>query len=54
MWRKLAGKKDWEVKPIILDGDWTFMTRNSVDFRESSSNPGRGDNMLRRYPRQHK
>jgi hypothetical protein len=33
VWRKLAGKKDWELKPIILDGDWTFVTRNSTDFR---------------------
>lgn len=40
VWRKLAGKKDWELKPIILDGDWTFVTRNSVDFRGPSSNPG--------------
>jgi len=38
-WRKLAGKKDWELKPIILDGDWTFVTRNSVDFRGPSSKP---------------
>ena len=40
VWRKLAGKKDWELKPIILDGDWTFVTRNSVDFRGPASNPG--------------
>jgi hypothetical protein len=40
VWRKLAGKKDWELKPIILDGDWTFVTRNSVDFRGPSANPG--------------
>ena len=40
VWRKLAGKKDWELKPIVLDGDWTFVTRNSVDFRGPSSNPG--------------
>jgi predicted nuclease of predicted toxin-antitoxin system len=39
-WRKLAGKKDWELKPIILDGDWTFVTRNSVDFRGPSASPG--------------
>jgi hypothetical protein len=36
----LQGKKDWELKPIILDGDWTFVTRNSVDFRGPSSRPG--------------
>jgi hypothetical protein len=39
-WRKLAGKKDWELKPIILDGDWSFVTRNSVDFRGPFSKPG--------------
>jgi predicted nuclease of predicted toxin-antitoxin system len=32
VWRNLQGKKDWELKPFILDGDWTFATRNSVDF----------------------
>jgi hypothetical protein len=40
VWRKLAGKKDWELKPVILEGSWTFVTRNSVDFRGPSSNPG--------------
>jgi hypothetical protein len=40
VWRKLAGKKDWELKPVILDGDWTFVTRNSIDFRGPAS--GRG------------
>jgi hypothetical protein len=40
VWRKLAGKKDWELKSFILDGDWTFVTRNSVDFRGPSSSPG--------------
>jgi len=33
VWMKLGGLKDWELKPIILDGDWTFVTKNSVDFR---------------------
>jgi hypothetical protein len=40
VWRNLNGKKDWELKPFILDGDWTFVTRNSVDFRGSASHPG--------------
>jgi hypothetical protein len=26
----LQGKKDWELKPFILDGDWTFVTRYFV------------------------
>jgi hypothetical protein len=40
VWRKLAGRKDWQLKPFILDGDWTFVTRNSVDFRGPSARPG--------------
>lgn len=24
IWRGLGGKKDWELMPVILDGDWTF------------------------------
>jgi hypothetical protein len=40
VWRNLQGKKDWELKPFILDGDWTFVTRNSVDFRGPLSRPG--------------
>ena len=40
VWRRLQGKKDWELKPFILDGDWTFVTRNSVDFRGPLSRPG--------------
>ena len=40
VWRNLAGKKDWELKSFILDDDWTFVTRNSVDFRGPASNPG--------------
>ena len=30
VWRQLAGRKDWQLKPFILDGDWTFVTRNSL------------------------
>lgn len=28
--------KDWQLLPVILDGDWVFVTRNSVDFRGHS------------------
>lgn len=28
-----TGTKDWELKRVILDGDWTFVTNNSIDFR---------------------
>lgn len=36
----LAGTKDWKLKDIILEGDWTFVTRNSIDFRGSRASPG--------------
>lgn len=35
-----AGLKDWELKPLILQGDWTFVTKNSVDFRGPAEKPG--------------
>ncbi len=28
-----TGTKDWEFKRVILEGDWTFVTSNSTDFR---------------------
>jgi predicted nuclease of predicted toxin-antitoxin system len=40
VWMKLAGKKDWELRPIIVDGDWTFVTKNTVDFRGPTSSLG--------------
>lgn len=40
VWMKLGGLKDWELKPIILEGDWTFVTKNSVDFRGPKDKPG--------------
>ena len=39
-WIGKAGAKDWELLPVILDGDWTFVTKNSVDFRGPSDAPG--------------
>jgi hypothetical protein len=39
-WIGRAGAKDWELLPVILDGDWTFVTRNSVDFRGPFDAPG--------------
>jgi len=35
-----GGYKDWQLKSTILDGDWTFVTNNSIDFRGSVSKPG--------------
>lgn len=35
-----TGKKDWELKRVILEGDWTFVTNNSTDFRGPANEPG--------------
>ncbi|WP_192800831.1 DUF5615 family PIN-like protein [Brucella tritici] len=40
VWMGLAGRKDWELKSIILQDDWTFVTKNSVDFRGPTDTPG--------------
>jgi hypothetical protein len=42
VWMKRGGRKDWELREFILDGDWTFVTRNSGDFRGPAANPGSG------------
>ena len=39
-WLGKAGWKDWELKRFILEGDWTFVTRNSIDFRGPAARPG--------------
>jgi hypothetical protein len=39
-WLGLSGYKDWSLKPVILNGDWTFVTRNAVDFRGPADRPG--------------
>lgn len=40
VWLGLAGRPDWDLMPTIIGGDWTFVTRNSVDFRGPPSKPG--------------
>ena len=35
-----TGIKDWELKRVILEGDWTFVTNNSTDFRGPANEPG--------------
>jgi hypothetical protein len=40
VWLNLGGRKDWELKVVILQGDWTFVTKNSVDFRGPLERPG--------------
>ncbi len=39
-WLGKRGWKDWELKAVILDSDWTFVTKNSVDFRGPTGAPG--------------
>jgi uncharacterized protein DUF5615 len=40
VWLGMGGWKDWSLKTVILDGDWTFVTKNSIDFRGPTSRPG--------------
>jgi hypothetical protein len=39
VWLGRGGEKDWRLKPLILEGDWTFVTKNSIDFRGPAGNP---------------
>jgi Domain of unknown function (DUF5615) len=39
-WIGKGGAKDWELMRIIIDDDWTFVTKNSIDFRGPSNSPG--------------
>jgi hypothetical protein len=42
VWLGRGGAKDWELKSLIVDGDWTFVTKNSIDFRGPSARAGAG------------
>jgi hypothetical protein len=33
VWLNMSGWKDWSLRQFILAGDWTFVTRNAIDFR---------------------
>ena len=39
-YRKLGGTKDWDLVPILVAGDFTLVTKNSVDFRGRADAPG--------------
>jgi len=39
-WIGKGGAKDWELLPVILDGDWTFVTKNFIDFRGPANASG--------------
>ncbi|HEV2363286.1 MAG TPA: DUF5615 family PIN-like protein [Caulobacteraceae bacterium] len=40
VWIGKRGAKDWSLMPVILDGDWTFVTLNAYDFRGPAGAPG--------------
>lgn len=38
--RGLAGTQDWNLVPIVVAGNYTLVTKNSVDFRGAADHPG--------------
>jgi hypothetical protein len=40
VWLGKSGWKDWSFKAVVLDGDWTFVTKNSMHFRGPANEPG--------------
>jgi len=40
VWLGKAGWKDWRLVRVIVDGAWTFVTRNAYDFRGRADAPG--------------
>jgi hypothetical protein len=41
-WLGRGSYDDWNLMPFILEGDWTLVTKNSVDFRGPADTPGQG------------
>ena len=39
-YRGLAGAQDWNLISIVVAGDYTLVTKNSVDFRGAPNDPG--------------
>ncbi|UVK48906.1 DUF5615 family PIN-like protein (plasmid) [Mesorhizobium sp. AR07] len=33
-WLGLSGETDWDLMPLIIEGDFTFVTNNAKDFRK--------------------
>jgi Domain of unknown function (DUF5615) len=33
VWLGKGGWHDWNLMPLIIEEDWTFVTNNSIDFR---------------------
>jgi hypothetical protein len=42
VWIGRQGIKDWDLLKVVLDGDWTLVTRNAYDFRGPQAAPGTG------------
>lgn len=40
VWIGVQGAKDWRLMEIVLEGDWTLVTRNAYDFRGPRAAPG--------------
>lgn len=40
VYRGLAGTQDWHLVPIVVAGDYTLVTKNSIDFRGKADAPG--------------
>lgn len=40
VWLGRSGIKDWDLMKVVLDGDWTLVTKNSYDFRGPTDAPG--------------
>jgi predicted nuclease of predicted toxin-antitoxin system len=34
-WIGKSGIKDWNLTGVVIEGDWTLVTKNSYDFRDS-------------------
>ena len=45
VWLGRSGARDWELMRLILDGDWTLVTKNSVDFGDRQQSRARKDSM---------
>ena len=39
-WMGKGQWKDWDLMPVILEGDWVLVTKNSIDFRGPAASPG--------------
>lgn len=45
--RGRLGTKDWDLMPLLIEGDFILVTRNAVDFRGPASVPGTGGLLAR-------